>query len=70
MNRLPVYLLMIFSFLVIPEGIAQKLTGKKMERLFTGSALLQEHFVGFMLQDEKGKIIYSQNEDRTAVCRR
>lgn len=63
MNRLPLFLFLISFFSLIPEGIAQKLTGKKVERLFSGSALMQEHFVGFMLEDEMGKIIYSQNED-------
>lgn len=62
MNRLFCFFLVIL-FMLIHDGFAQKLTEKKVARLFAASELMKEHFVGFILQEESGKIIYSQNAD-------
>jgi D-alanyl-D-alanine carboxypeptidase/D-alanyl-D-alanine-endopeptidase (penicillin-binding protein 4) len=42
---------------------SQRLTERKVKKLFSDSAIMQEHFVGFMLQEEGGKIVYAQNQD-------
>ncbi|MCL6260993.1 D-alanyl-D-alanine carboxypeptidase [Aquiflexum sp. TKW24L] len=46
---------------------AQKLNSRKVRKMFEQSDIMQEHFVGFMLQEEGGKIIYEQNHDRYFV---
>ncbi|MCH6233397.1 D-alanyl-D-alanine carboxypeptidase [Cognataquiflexum rubidum] len=46
---------------------AQKLNSRKVRKMFEQSDIMQEHFVGFMLQEEGGKVIYEQNPDRYFV---
>ncbi|WP_040671231.1 hypothetical protein [Nitritalea halalkaliphila] len=51
--------------LTLPLALsAQRLTEKRVARLITGSELLQEHFVGFILADENGRVYYAQNRHR------
>jgi serine-type D-Ala-D-Ala carboxypeptidase/endopeptidase (penicillin-binding protein 4) len=44
--------------------MAQKPTTRRIKKLFDQSELMQEHFVGFVLEDQKGKVIFSQNKDK------
>lgn len=61
----------IFSFLlagsIISSATAQRLTERKVRKMFGQSQIMQEHFVGFILQEEGGKIVYAQHEDRYFV---
>jgi serine-type D-Ala-D-Ala carboxypeptidase/endopeptidase (penicillin-binding protein 4) len=45
------------------QSEAQKLTERKVRKMFTDSDIMQEHFVGFIIQEEVGKIVYAQNQD-------
>src|SRR3982751_3778377 len=58
--------IIIFSCLVYASpSVAQRLTTKKIRKLFDTSALCRYHFTGFVLYDPvKKKTIYSQNEDK------
>jgi serine-type D-Ala-D-Ala carboxypeptidase/endopeptidase (penicillin-binding protein 4) len=59
---------LFFIFLIsVQITEAQKLNSRKVRKMFDQSEILQEHFVGFMLQEEGGKIIYEQNSDRYFV---
>jgi len=54
----------IFSVFVI-QAEAQKLNQRQVKRIFDRSAILGEHFVGFILFDEdKEKIIYEENSTK------
>lgn len=55
-------LILILVFIGL-DTRAQKLTERKVRKLFDKSSLMQEHFVGFILQEEGGKIVFSQHED-------
>ncbi|PRY87196.1 D-alanyl-D-alanine carboxypeptidase/D-alanyl-D-alanine-endopeptidase (penicillin-binding protein 4) [Mongoliibacter ruber] len=58
------HILLVFCFLWSgTDAFSQKLTEKRVKKLFEESAVMQEHFVGFILQDESGKVVYSQNPD-------
>lgn len=61
----------IFSLLlagsIISSATAQRLTERKVRKMFGQSQIMQEHFVGFILQEEGGKIVYAQHEDRYFV---
>ncbi|WP_373520640.1 D-alanyl-D-alanine carboxypeptidase [Aquiflexum sp.] len=56
-------ILIILLFAITAQSEAQKLTERKVRKMFMGSEIMQEHFVGFILQEEDGKIVYSQHED-------
>ncbi len=59
--------LLLFSFLACfaASSSAQKITKKKIRKMFAGSAICNDHFTGFVLYDpEKNKTIYAQNEDK------
>lgn len=60
-------LLILMSALIYQETLAQRLTERKVRKLLDQSSLMQEHFVGFMLQEEGGRIVFAQNEDRHFV---
>ena len=54
----------VFSVFVI-QAEAQKLNHRQVKRIFDRSAILGEHFVGFILFDEdKEKIIYEENSTK------
>jgi D-alanyl-D-alanine carboxypeptidase/D-alanyl-D-alanine-endopeptidase (penicillin-binding protein 4) len=53
----------IVFFALASQSEAQKLTGKKVRKMFSNSDVMQEHFVGFILQEEGGKIVYAQHQD-------
>ncbi|MGY6559804.1 MAG: D-alanyl-D-alanine carboxypeptidase [Nitritalea sp.] len=62
--RLGMGLLAAVALFITFGASAQRLTEKRVARLIEGSELLQEHFVGFLLQDEKGRVLYAQNRHR------
>lgn len=62
-----IFYLIIFTFFSGQTTIAQKLNTRKVRKMLEQSAIMQEHFVGFMLQDKGGKIIYEENADRYFV---
>ena len=66
MNKalLLVFLSALFS---IQLTEAQKLNTRKVRKMFEQSDIMQEHFVGFILEEQGGKIIYQQNPDRYFV---
>lgn len=53
----------ILLFALYTPSQAQKLTERKVRKMFQGSEIMQEHFVGFILQEESGKVVYAQNPD-------
>ncbi|MGY6522972.1 MAG: D-alanyl-D-alanine carboxypeptidase [Mongoliitalea sp.] len=59
MLRLVVLLLLSPFF-----GNAQSIKKKQVQKLIESQEVLQEHFVGFMLEDGKGKTIYQQFADK------
>jgi D-alanyl-D-alanine carboxypeptidase/D-alanyl-D-alanine-endopeptidase (penicillin-binding protein 4) len=62
-----IFYLIIFAIFSGHSTFAQKLTTRKARKMLEQSDIMQEHFVGFMLQEEGGKIIYEQNSDRYFV---
>lgn len=60
-------LFVILAVFAFENAFAQKLNNGKVRRLFGQSEIMQEHFVGFMLQEQGGKIIYEQNSGRYFV---
>ena len=66
MNKalLLVFLSVLFS---IKATEAQKLNARKVRKMFEKSDIMQEHFVGFILEEQGGKIVYEQNPDRYFV---
>lgn len=48
---------------IVGQSEAQKLTERKVRKLFSSSEIMQEHFVGFILQEKNGKVVYAQNQD-------
>ena len=66
MNKalLLVFLSVLFS---IKATEAQKLNARKVRNMFEKSDIMQEHFVGFILEEQGGKIVYEQNPDRYFV---
>lgn len=65
MKQLVIFLLLIGSF--CSSAKAQRLTERKVKKIFGKSPIMQEQFVGFMLQEEGGKIVFAQHEDRYFV---
>lgn len=61
-NRI-IVIVTIFLFAFTSQSEAQKLTERKVRKMFRDSEIMQEHFVGFMLQDVNGKIVYAQHQD-------
>lgn len=59
-----VFLSALFS---IQTTEAQKLNTRKVRKMFEQSDIMQEHFVGFILEEQGGKNIYEQNPDRYFV---
>src|ERR1700712_2512072 len=60
---------LIIFFLIVcctaHSSTAQKITKKKIKKMFDTSAVSNDHFTGFILYDpENKKTIYSQNEDK------
>lgn len=64
-NHFLLLIIIIFSQISVSNG--QRLKERRVRKMFEKSAIMQEHFVGFMIQDESGKIIYEQNQDRHFV---
>lgn len=62
MNRSFV-ILIIFLVAFTNQSEAQKLRERKVQKMLTNSEIMNEHFVGFMLQEESGKVVYAQHED-------
>jgi D-alanyl-D-alanine carboxypeptidase/D-alanyl-D-alanine-endopeptidase (penicillin-binding protein 4) len=58
-----VILFLLIGALVDQNVFGQKLTEKKVRKIFTQSEILQEHFVGFILQEEAGSIVYAQHDN-------
>ena len=58
-----VILFLLIGLLVDQNVFGQKLTEKKVRKIFRQSEILQEHFVGFMVQEETGSIVYAQHEN-------
>lgn len=58
---------LLLAGIMIDSAFAQRLTERKVKKMFAQSTIMQEHFVGFMLQEEGGKIVYAQHEDRYFV---
>ncbi|WP_373493021.1 D-alanyl-D-alanine carboxypeptidase [Aquiflexum sp.] len=56
-------ILIILLFAITAQSEAQKLTERKVRKMFMESEIMQEHFVGFILQEETGKIVYAQHQD-------
>jgi len=59
-------LLILLSLIFLPAFLsAQKITKKKIRKIFERSVINNDHFTGFVLYDtEKNKTIYAQNEDK------
>lgn len=56
--------LTILCILSVPLA-AQKISKRKIRKMFEKSAIVQDHFTGFALYDqEKGKMIYELNSDK------
>ena len=62
-------LLLVFlsAFFSIQATKAQKINTRKVRKMFEQSDIMQEHFVGFILEEQGGKIVYEQNPDRYFV---
>lgn len=54
-------------WLSVEVAEAQRLTERKVRRLLERSDIMQEHFVGFVLQEAGGRIVYEQHEDKYFV---
>jgi len=63
MMRRVCFVFAIVFFAMTSPSEAQKLSERKVRKMFSNSDIMQEHFVGFILQEEDGKIVYSQNQD-------
>jgi|GEM_PF-3445771 len=60
MKNICLLLILLVSF--TDHVYAQRLTDRKVKKLFSQSDIMKDHFVGFMLQDEGSKIMYAQDQ--------
>jgi len=55
----------LFLLIISVPTEAQRLSHRQVKKIFSGSDIMKEHFVGFILFDEeKGQIIYEENPNK------
>lgn len=62
------FLLTLSLFLIVTNAQSQRLSKRKIDKIFQKSELLKKHFVGFSLYDEsKDKLVYEWNADQNFI---